>query len=110
MCHHVSCPHAHQQNALAERKHHHIVEAGFALLAHASIPLKCWDDAFLAVIYLINRTPSRILNYETPLERLFHQKPNYTFLLQVFWCAWWPNLLPYNTHKNSNSAPKDVFF
>jgi hypothetical protein len=34
--HHVSCPHAHQQNGSAERKHYHIVEVGLALLANAS--------------------------------------------------------------------------
>jgi hypothetical protein len=34
--HHVSCPHAHQQNAVIERKHRHIVEVGLlSLLAHA---------------------------------------------------------------------------
>src|SRR6185312_1310223 len=38
--HLVSCPHAHQQNGAAERKHRHIIEVGLALLAHASIPLK----------------------------------------------------------------------
>jgi hypothetical protein len=38
--HHVSCPHTHQQNGFAERKHHHIVETGLFLLAHASLPLK----------------------------------------------------------------------
>jgi hypothetical protein len=32
--HYVSCPHAHQQNGSAERKHRHIVEVGLALLAH----------------------------------------------------------------------------
>jgi len=40
VAHHVSCPHAHQQNGLAERKHRHIVEVGLSLLAHASMPLK----------------------------------------------------------------------
>ena len=38
--HHVSCPHAHQQNRSAERKHTHIVEVGLALLVGASMPLK----------------------------------------------------------------------
>lgn len=38
--HYVSCPHAHQQNGAAERKHRHIVEMGITLLAHASMPLK----------------------------------------------------------------------
>jgi hypothetical protein len=96
--HHVSCPHVHQQNGSAERKHRHIVEVGLSLLAHASVPLKFWDDVFLAAVYLINRTPSQILNYETPLERLFHRKPDYTSL-RVFGCAYWPNLRPHNTHK-----------
>jgi histone deacetylase 1/2 len=40
IAHHVSCPHAHQQNGSVERKHQHIVEVGLSLLAHASMPLK----------------------------------------------------------------------
>jgi hypothetical protein len=36
--HHVSCPHTHQQNGSAERKHKHIVKVGLSLLAHVSIP------------------------------------------------------------------------
>jgi histone deacetylase 1/2 len=38
--HHVSCPHAHQQNGSAEQKHRHIIEIGLSLLAHAVMPLK----------------------------------------------------------------------
>jgi transposase InsO family protein len=38
--HRVSCPHTHQQNGSAERKHRHIVETGLALLAHAAMPIK----------------------------------------------------------------------
>jgi hypothetical protein len=40
--HHVSCPHAHQQNGTAETKHHHIVEEGLTLLTQASMSLKFW--------------------------------------------------------------------
>ncbi|WVZ48786.1 hypothetical protein U9M48_000195 [Paspalum notatum var. saurae] len=96
--HHVSCPHAHQQNGSAERKHRHIVEVGLAILAHASMPLKFWDEAFLTAVYLINRTPSKILNFATPFERLFDKKPEYSSL-RVFGCACWPNLRPYNDRK-----------
>ena len=96
--HRVSCPHTHQQNGSAERKHRRIVEVGLALLAHASMPLKFWDEAFLAATYLINRVPSKVINFESPLERLFKQKPDYTSL-RVFGCACWPNLRPYNKHK-----------
>jgi hypothetical protein len=55
--HHVSCPYAHQQNGSVERKHQHIVDMGLALLAHVSIPLKFWDEAFLTAVFLINRLP-----------------------------------------------------
>jgi len=106
--HLVSCPHAHQQNGAAERKHRHIVEVGLALLAHASMPLKFWEDAFIAATYLINRTPSRVINFETPLERLFHQKPDYSSL-RIFGCACWPNLRPYNAHKFQFRSTRCVF-
>jgi histone deacetylase 1/2 len=96
--HLVSCPHAHQQNGPAERKHRHIVEVGLSLLAHAHMPLKFCDEAFLAATYLINRTPSRVISFSTPLERLYHTKPDYASL-RVFGCACWPNLRPYNMNK-----------
>ena len=76
--HHVSCPHAHQQNGSAERKHRHIAEVGLALLAGASMPLKFWDEAFLTAVHIINMLPSRVINNETPMERLLHTKPDYT--------------------------------
>jgi hypothetical protein len=61
--HHVSCPDAHQQNGSTERKHRHIVEVGLSLLAHASIPLKYWDEAFLVATYFINRLPTEVLGF-----------------------------------------------
>jgi hypothetical protein len=70
----LSCPHAHQHNRSAERKHRHIVEVGLSLFASASMPLKFWDEAFLTVTYLINRTPSKVIHLQTPLERLYQIK------------------------------------
>jgi histone deacetylase 1/2 len=64
--HHLSCPHAHQQNGSAERKHRHIVEVGLTLLAHASMPLKFWDEAFITDVFLINRLASKVIDQETP--------------------------------------------
>jgi histone deacetylase 1/2 len=96
--HLVSSPHTHQQNGVAERKHRHIIEVGLSLLAHADMPLKFWDEAFLTATYLINRMPNKIIDFYTPLERLFHTKPDYASL-HTFGCACWPNLRPYNSHK-----------
>jgi histone deacetylase 1/2 len=96
--HCVSCPHAHQQNGAAERKHRHIVEVGLALLANISMPLKFWDEALLTATYLINILPSKVINYSTPTELLLHEKPDYKSL-RIFGCACWPNLRPFNTRK-----------
>lgn len=106
--HRVSCPYAHQQNGSAERKHHHIVEVGLSLLAYAQMPLKFWDEAFLTGTYLINRLPTPVLQGSTPLEMLFHIKPDYTSL-RTFGCACWPNLRPYNSHKLQFRLKRCVF-
>jgi hypothetical protein len=98
----------HEQNGPAETKHRHIVEVALALLAQASMPLKFWDEAITTATYLINRTPSKVLNFVTPLERLFNQQPDYSFL-KTFGCACWPNLRPYNTHKFAFRSKLCVF-
>jgi histone deacetylase 1/2 len=104
----VSCPHAHQQNGAAERKHRHIVEVGLSLLAHSSMPLKYWDEAFLAATYLINRTPTKNLQYASPLEVLYKEKPDYS-MLRIFGCACWPNLRPYNARKLAFRSKRCAF-
>jgi hypothetical protein len=43
IAHQVSCPHSHQQNGAAKRKHRHIVEMDLSLLATAS---KRWVSLF----------------------------------------------------------------
>jgi hypothetical protein len=106
--HHVSCPHAHQQNGSAERKHRHIVEVGLALLANASMPLKYWDEAFLTATFLINLLPSKVINLESPTERLLKITPNYD-ALRTFGCACWPNLHPYNARKLAFRSKRCVF-
>jgi hypothetical protein len=62
------------------------------------MPLKFWDEAFVAATYLINRTPAKLLNFSTPYEHLLKEKPDYS-MLRVFGCACWPNLRPYNARK-----------
>jgi hypothetical protein len=106
--HRVSCPHTHQQNGAIERKHRHIVETGLALLYHASVPLRFWDDAFQTACYLINRLPTPILHHHSPFEKLFQVSPDYS-LLKIFGSACWPNLRPYNTNKLQPRSLQCIF-
>jgi histone deacetylase 1/2 len=68
IAHRVSCPHTHQKNGTAERKHRHIIETGLTLLAHSSVPLCYWNDAFATACFLINRLPSHTIEMQTPLQ------------------------------------------
>jgi histone deacetylase 1/2 len=106
--HRVSCPHTHQQNGSSERKHHHIVETCLTLLAHASVPFRYLCDAFITACFHINRMPTRVINMQTPLERLLGEVPDYTFF-KVFGCACWSNLRPYNKHKLEFRSKKCMF-
>jgi hypothetical protein len=81
---------------------------GLALLAHASMPLKYWDEVFLAAIFLINRTRTKLLSYDTPLHKLLGATPDYSSF-RVFGCACWPNLRPYNSHKLELDPPAVYF-
>jgi histone deacetylase 1/2 len=106
--HPVSCAHTSQQNGVAKRKHRHLVETGLALLAHSSLPLRYWDEAFLTACYLINRMPTPVINQETPLFRLLQVQPNYSFL-RIFGCACWPSLRKYNSHNLEFRSKACVF-
>lgn len=70
------------------------------------MPLKFWHETFLSVVYLINRTPSHVIDYQTPLEKLFGEQLDYSSL-RIFGCACWPNLRPFNA-KNCNFVLPDA--
>ena len=72
------------------------------------MPLKFWDEAFVTATYLINRLPSKVIQGQTLLERLFHQTPDY-LKLRTFGCACWPNLRPYNSRKLQFRSKQCIF-
>jgi len=73
--HQRSCPYTPQQNGVAERKHRHLLEITRAIRLQAHIPIRYWGHCVLAAAYLINRLPSRVLNFASPYERLYGSKP-----------------------------------
>lgn len=86
------------QNGIAERIIRHVTEFGLALLFQAHMPMSYWSDAFTTACYLINRLPKFTTEQSTPLELLFHKRPDYSFL-RVFDCLTYPCLRSYNTNK-----------
>lgn len=68
--HETSCPQTPQQNGVAERKNRHILETARALLIGAHVPTQHWPDAVATAVHLINRLPSKVLKFKTPLQSL----------------------------------------
>lgn len=83
--HRLSCPYTTEQNGCVERKHHHIMETGLTLLAHASMPSNDWDEAFQTAVFFNNRISSSNTNNKSPFKILFNWPPD-CIMLKTFGC------------------------
>jgi hypothetical protein len=106
--HQFSCPHTHQQNGVAERKHRHIVDTALTLISQSNLPLTYWPYSFATSVFLINRLPTETLNLKSPWEVLFGTTPTYTSF-KIFGCSCYPLLRPYNKHKLDLRSKECVF-
>lgn len=78
--HQTSCTDTPQQNKVAERKHHHIIETVCSLLLSASDPSEFWGEEVLTDVHVTNRITSSITSGLSPFEKLYNSIPNYSSL------------------------------
>jgi transposase InsO family protein len=105
---HRSCPYTPQQNEVAERKNRHLLDVTRTLLLDSSVPSKFWVEALSTAIYLINRLPSQVLNFDSPYYRLYHEAPSYSDL-HTFGCVCFVHLPSNERHKLSAQSVKCAF-
>jgi hypothetical protein len=55
---------------VVKHKNRHILETTRALLIGARVPQHYWVDVVTYTVYLINRMPSQVLSFSTPLQAL----------------------------------------
>ncbi|KAL1199575.1 Retrovirus-related Pol polyprotein from transposon RE1 [Cardamine amara subsp. amara] len=84
--HQTSCPYTPQQNGVAERKNRHLMEVARSMMFHKNKPRRFWGDVVMTACYLINRTPTKVLNDISPYEVLNKTKPHIDHL-RVFGCV-----------------------
>ena len=106
--HQSSCAHTPQQNGVAERKNHHLIETTHTLLLHYHVPFCFLGDVVLIACYLINRMPSSVLHDQIPHSLIFPYQPLY-FLPPVFGCTCFVHILTLGQDMLFAKAPKFIF-
>lgn len=73
--HQLTAPRTPQQNGVAERKNRTVTEMARTMMHAKKLPQKYWAEAVSTAVYLLNRTPTRALDSQTPYEALTGSRP-----------------------------------
>lgn len=83
--HQRTCIYTPQQNGIVERRHRTLLESARAMMFQSSLPLKFWPYSILTATWMLNRIPSRVLNWKSPYEAFFGKEPDFQ-MLRPFGC------------------------
>ena len=102
-----SCPYTPQKNGVAKRKNRHLLDVVRTLLLESSVPSTFWVEALSTTVYVINRLPSRVLDFVSPYYCLYHH-PNYLDI-HTFGCVCFVHFPSHERHKLSAQSVKCAF-
>ena len=104
--HETSCPYTPQQNGAAERKNIHLMEVTRSM--NTNVPKRFWSDAMISATYLINRTPTKVLNDLSPFEVLNKTKSSLDHM-HVFGCLCFVMIPEEQRNKLDAKSSKTMF-
>lgn len=106
--HQTTNPYTPEQNGLAERANRTLVEKARCMLINANLQKQYWAEAVSTAAYLINRSPTRTLEYSTPEEIWSGKKPDVSHL-KIFGCEVMVHVPKEKTRKWDSKARKMIF-
>ena len=101
MLHETSCSQTPQQNGTTEMNNRHILETARALLINAHVPNRYWSDVAAISMRLLNRMPTKVLQFQTLFKVLSDHVslPNVLMIPpQIFGCVGFVHI-----HKNQRT-------
>ncbi|CAL9005654.1 unnamed protein product [Prunus brigantina] len=110
--HQTTTPFTPQQNGVSERKNRQLLEVARSFMLDMSVPHHLWGHAVLSAAYLINRTPSRVLDFKTPHDVFGdHVSPVSVskLPLKVFGCVAYVHVYSHQRSKLDPCALRCVF-
>jgi len=81
-----------QQNYIIEWKNRHLLNVSRTFV-QAFVPSKFWVEALYTIVFLINRLPSMVIDFDSPFFRLFQTHSDYS-ILHTFGCVCFVHLTP----------------
>ena len=111
--HESSCVNTPQQNGVAERKNSHFLAITRACLFQRNVPKNYWGEAVLTAAHLINRLPSRVLGFKSPVQVFSKYFPDFHtanhLVPKIFGCVSFVHIHSHNRGKFDPRALKCVF-
>ena len=104
----TSCVGTPQQNGVSERKNRDLLEKTRALMLQMNVPKRFWSQGVMAAAYIINRLPSRVLEFKSPLEVMKGRKIDLSHL-RVFGCICFVHIQSLHRDKLDPRAAKCIF-
>ena len=111
--HQSSCIATTQQNGISERKDRHLLQVPRSLMFTTNVPKYFLGEAVLIASYLINRMPTRVLQYQTPIEVLKNCYPSIrlvsSFPPKIFGCSIFVNTHAQKKNETRSKSPQMSF-
>jgi hypothetical protein len=81
----IRAPHTEEQNGSAERSGKNLIIRSRSMSVTSNLPLQLAPEIYVAVAYLLNRTPTRTVGWKTPFEMAYSKQPSIAHL-RVYGC------------------------
>ena len=106
--HNTTAPYTPQQNGVVERRNQTVVEMARCLLKSMNVPPRFWREAVTTAVYILNRSPTKSLQGQTPYQAWYGKKPGVKHL-RTFGCTAFAKIVGPGSGKLTDRSVRGIF-